>query len=402
MKRIKFLLILSIASIHYSTLIAQDFSKVPGSIVAYSPASSGIFLGSPSIAILPNGNYVASHDHFGPNSGEWEEATTNIYKSPNKGESWIQIAQIKGQFWSNLFVHDGDLYIMGTDRHHGNVIIRRSTNGGVTWTTPEDRDSGLLLVGEYHTAPMPVLKHNGRLWRAMESADGPVKQWGKRYGSFVMSAPNSSDLLKAENWLSSIIVWYDSTYMEGNFGGWLEGNVLVTPQNNMINLIRTENKVDPKERAAVIEISDDGREVSFNPENGFIDFPGATKKFTIRYDENSKLYWTLSNYISCEFKGKLNTGALRNTQALSYSEDLKHWKVAHIFLFHPDLSKHAFQYLDWHFEGKDIIAVSRTAYDDGLGGARKRHDANFITFHRLKDFRKHARKNNFMSGNCYD
>jgi len=27
-----------------------------------------------------------------------------------------------------------------------------------------------------------------------------------------------------------------------------------------------------------------------------------------------------------------------------------------------------FQYVDWLIEGKGLIAVSRTAYDDGMGG----------------------------------
>jgi len=35
----------------------------------------------------------------------------------------------------------------------------------------------------------------------------------------------------------------------------------------------------------------------------------------------------------------------------------------------------------------DIIAACRTAYDDGLGGANNYHDANFLTFHRIVNFR---------------
>ena len=59
-----------------------------------------------------------------------------------------------------------------------------------------------------------------------------------------------------------------------------------------------------------------------------------------------------------------------------------------IVAYHPDAKKHGFQYLDWQFEGDDIVAVSRTAYDDGLGGAHNYHDANYLTFHRLSDFRR--------------
>jgi membrane dipeptidase len=48
------------------------------------------------------------------------------------------------------------------------------------------------------------------------------------------------------------------------------------------------------------------------------------------------------------------------------------------------------QYLDWFFEGNDLVVLSRTAFDDGLGGAHDCHDANFVTFHRVKEFRREA------------
>ncbi len=40
-----------------------------------------------------------------------------------------------------------------------------------------------------------------------------------------------------------------------------------------------------------------------------------------------------------------------------------------------------------------MIALSRTAYDDGLGGAHSQHDANFITFQRFQNFRDLTPKN---------
>ena len=43
-----------------------------------------------------------------------------------------------------------------------------------------------------------------------------------------------------------------------------------------------------------------------------------------------------------------------------------------------------FQYVDWQFDGDDLIYLVRTAYD----GAHNYHDSNRITFHRLADFRR--------------
>lgn len=46
--------------------------------------------------------------------------------------------------------------------------------------------------------------------------------------------------------------------------------------------------------------------------------------------------------------------------------------------------------MDWQFDGPDIIAVCRTAWDDADSGARNFHDANYLTFHRIADFRQRA------------
>jgi hypothetical protein len=44
-----------------------------------------------------------------------------------------------------------------------------------------------------------------------------------------------------------------------------------------------------------------------------------------------------------------------------------------------------------------LVAVSRTACDDVEGGARNYHDANFLTLHRVKDFRSRS-----MAESCVD
>jgi len=48
---------------------------------------------------------------------------------------------------------------------------------------------------------------------------------------------------------------------------------------------------------------------------------------------------------------------------------------------------HGFQYIDWQFDGNDIIAVSRTAFEDERGLPVRQHDANYFLFHRFTNFR---------------
>jgi hypothetical protein len=45
--------------------------------------------------------------------------------------------------------------------------------------------------------------------------------------------------------------------------------------------------------------------------------------------------------------------------------------------------------VDWVFAGGDLAIVSRTAYHDGQEAAYNYHDANFLTFHRLENFRQY-------------
>ncbi len=361
--------------------------KVPGVVIDHIPASGKTYIGSPSICILSNGDYVASHDYFGPASTENEQALTAVFTSSDKGKSWRKISEIKGQFWSNLFVHRDVLYMMGTWKQYGNFILRRSTDGGHTWTAPVDSKHGLLLEGEYHTAPMAMLIHNGRIWRAMENAKADTKAWGQRYSAMVISAPVDSDLLDAANWKATNCLPYDSSYLGGKFGGWLEGNILLTRDGKLVDFLRVATSEKGQHKGAMVNISDDGSHATFNPDSGFMDFGGGGTKFEIRYDKRSKRYFTLSNDATEEL-AQLPSGSVRNRLVLKSSPDLKNWTVHKVLLVHPDHEKHGFQYIDWQFDRQDIIFVSRTAYDDEFGGAHNFHDANYLTFHRVRNFRR--------------
>jgi len=362
-----------------------DLSQVPGVVVDHCPAASGVYVGSPSLAILADGSYVASHDLFGPKSNERVRAVTRVFRSADKGHTWARIAEIQGQFWSSLFVHNGALHILGTSHHYGHVVIRRSSDGGWAWTEPRDADSGLLLAdGRYHGAPVPVAEHNGRLWRGMEDAFGPGG-WGRHFRAFVMSAPADADLLQAASWTCSNRLGRDPKWLDGKFNGWLEGNAVVTRDGRLVDILRVDAPSDD-EKAAIIEVSAEGKTASFDPERGFVSFPGGAKKFTIRFDAVSDLYWSLANHVP-PTQQRGDPASTRNTLALICSPDLRAWTVRAILLEHPDPVKHGFQYVDWQFEGTDIVAVSRTAFDDGLGGAHNFHDANLMTFQRVANFR---------------
>ncbi|MBI5092885.1 MAG: exo-alpha-sialidase [Candidatus Hydrogenedentes bacterium] len=364
---------------------APAFPGVPGVVISHIPAAEERYVGSPSIAVLPDGSYVATHDEFGPKSQYHSSAITHVFRSTDKGQTWSEISRIDGAFWSTVFAHRGALYLIGTTMEYGALVIRKSTDGGATWTTPKDKTTGLLSDAAFHCAPVPVIQYKGRLWRGMEDAQGP-DGWGHRFRAFMMSVPVDADLLVAANWTFSNVLARDPAWLNGAFNAWLEGNAVVTRKGALVDILRVDGPIDG-EKAAIVRVSRDGRKATFNPKKDFVSFPGGSKKFTIRFDPQTKLYWSLSNYIPEKHRGP-KPATTRNTLALISSPDLRKWRVRCIVLYHPDTEKHGFQYVDWLFEGDDLIAACRTAFDDGQGGAHNMHDANFLTFHRIKNFRK--------------
>jgi hypothetical protein len=206
-----------------------------------------------------------------------------------------------------------------------------------------------------------------------------------------------ADLLDAGQWTFSEFLPGRSEWLGGGFGGWLEGNVVVNPQGALVNLLRVDTPGYP-EKAALVQVARDGSRVKFDASTGFVDFPGGAKKFAIRRDGRAGRYWTLSTLVPESVRDDRKPARVRNTLALCASDDLRSWEVRCILLHHPDVAKHGFQYVEWLFEGDDIIAACRTAFDDGEGGAHNNHDANYLTFHRFKQFRELSMKDSVEVG----
>jgi hypothetical protein len=194
----------------------------------------------------------------------------------------------------------------------------------------------------------------------------------------MISAPVMADLLKPESWKMTDRLPYPTELSEGQT--WLEGNAVLAPDGFVLDILRVHNL----EKAATLRVLNDER-LHFE---GLTNFPGGAKKFTIRFDPQTKLYWTLANPASSDNPlSATDPAAVRNVLSLLSSPDLINWHTEHIVLTHPDHIHNAFQYVDWQFAGRDIVFVSRTAFE-----AERAHDANYLTFHKLEDFRMHKRE----------
>jgi hypothetical protein len=366
----------------------EYLSQVPGVVVSHSPASTRIYLSSPSLIILPDGKYCATCDEFGPGSTERTSGVTHVFISGDRGKTWDRLPKVQPAFWSTLFVHHKALYLIGSTNSgkDSRLIIRKSPDWGRSWSNPTGPADGLLLpdVPVQTNAGNVTLCHD-RLWFAsVFDLLGP-HGWGTSFRFFVMSAPLKADLLKDSSWTYSTPIVYNPTFLQGGFHGMVEGTVTTGPSGWPVTLYRVDDR-DPQEKALVGKVSRDGTVLGFDPLKDIINFPGGCKKFIVRFDRVSKVYWSLSNWVPKRHIGS-NPERTRNTLALISSPDLYHWTIRAVVLHHPEVKYHAFQYVDFQFDANDLVALSRTAYDDGLGGANSFHNSNFITFHRFQNFR---------------
>ena len=372
--------------------------------VKFQHAATRAYLGSPSLLRMPDGYLLATHDYFGvgcPKNHEGEAHLSSVYRSRDDGRTWENLTHISGAFWSTLFHHRGAVYLLGTSVRYGSIVIRRSEDGGCTWTHPGDAESGLLFRGgpgckppNYHCAPMPVLEADGRLYRAFE--DNDPCHWPRGFRALVISAPADADLLHAENWRMSNSLAFDQDADPPEFGrnpqggcGWLEGNVVREPDGVLWDVLRL-HATPVINQAAFVRIEDEGARVTFDPATGFRDFPGGQCKFTVRREGADGLYWAVANDVPGR-RWTMPTHVARCRLSLFCSADLRVWRRCRVLLddnleptFEDAVRNTGFQYADWRFDGEDLIYLVRTAYD----GAARYHDANRITFGRVREFQR--------------
>lgn len=376
---------------------AAESSALWLSTVKYQVPSSEIYLGSPSILKLTNGDILVTHDYFGAKGyrdAQGRSNRTSFYKSADNGQTWSHLTDLSGAYWANLFEHKGAVYLLGTTSANGSIAIRKSTDGGLTWTQPINATTGLLFnegtsgaAPRYHGAPTPIAKAGGRLYRAFENVEDLTAAGFRGYRTFVISIDENDDLLDATKWTKSNELTFNGTWdPPGSAGttGWIEGNAVVGTDGNILNMLRV-NSTPFFGRSALQTVSNNGQTIGFNASSDFINFPGGSCKFVVRKDPVTHIYWAMLND---------NTNGVesnqRNVLALYASSDLRNWYHAKRLIEDnqgytatQSIALTGFQYPDWQFDGNDIIYLSRTAYGDGVPRA---HDSNYITFGRVENY----------------
>lgn len=370
-------------------LRVAETAGVPGTVIVRVPELRKTHITNPNLLILPDGSYLAACN------GAPAQRHAAFFRSADRGASWERWSESPCPIgFYSLFLHGGALYMMGTSIPGGNVVICRSDDNGRTWSSPsDDTGYGILLRGRYHSAPVPVVEHDGRIWRAMET-----DTQGERRRAFVLSAPVGSDLLRPSSWtaseaLASSPAWIADSDEKG-FRQWIEGNVVVAPGGQLVNVLRVDEHKYGRS-AAVVRV-ESPRRLVFAPRTDIVEMPGGGKKFTIRYDTLSRRYWALVSVVRDEFRRArhggiyadgIHCGLIRNTLALVSSPDLLKWTTERIVTQSDNPFFDGFQYADWQFDGDDIVAVVRLAMEEERGLPARQHDANYLVFKRIPDFR---------------
>ena len=343
----------------------------------YTFNTSGRSPASPSLLRLPQGRLLASHDIYW---GQGGQNLTKVFYSDDEGRSWSYLSTVYPCFWGTLFLHRGQVYMLAVSTEYGQLQVFGSPDGGRTWTRPvRIFPGGSRQTGGPHKAPVPIVQHQGRLWTAVEY--GSWQTGGHAAG--VVSVAEDSDLLSAQAWTVSAFTDYDPQWPGTVCGGHpsvLEGNMVVTPDGELVNVLRYDTKdAVPDYGRAIILAVDSSRPESAPVFRDVIDFPGNMSKFTIRFHPETQCYYALVNRVTTDWVSQ------RNVLSLVSSPDLVNWTIQRDLLNYEDNGwpedKHqvGFQYVDWLFHEDSIWALSRTA----LNGAYNYHNANHITFHKF-------------------
>jgi hypothetical protein len=354
---------------------------IPGKVVNYLHPNdkyykfSGQYLCSPSLVKLNDGSLLASMDVF---EGNAPQNLTLIFKSTDNGETWSYLTELFPCFWGKLFVHRDAVYMLSMSTEYGDLLIGKSIDGGETFTLPTviARGSCSNKAAGFHKAPMPVIEFNGRLWTAVDYGAWNIGG----HSSSMLSIDVNDDLLCAENWTYTYPVPYDSAWtgaVKGNSAGCLEGNAVVTPDGDIVNMLRYQtNGCEPSYgKSVLLKVVDVDSPLTLHK---IIDFQGNLSKFDVVYDEVSK------HYVSIVTGNEQNQG--RNILSFAASSNFYDWKTICTLIDYTndDPKKIGFQYISLIIDGDDILYLSRTAFNE----ARNFHDANYSTFHKISDFRK--------------
>ncbi|MBA7581636.1 hypothetical protein ES708_23544 [subsurface metagenome] len=398
-----------------------------------SPDSATVTAGKAVLAILPSGRLVAGHSlndrnaaHYTFRKDSWGQWRNRLYYSDDQGSTWIQT--VEHPINNPRLIRNGhSLYLVGGS---DGMQALRSDDGGESWEGP----FAIVEDGIWYAEPMNCLFANGKVYFAMNKITERVRPADRGfYAPVVFSARIGEDWTQPDAWtLSNVYTYHDavSDAEEPNlvgipfypygfhsdrkedrrpmYGiGWWEPNIVqitdpehiwYDPEGRTFQIFQRApvGKTNIAALCRVTEARDGSLTVSlqYAPSGEpmvFIPFPGGHGMFNMQYDEQTKLYWLLSQQSYDSMKKidlfnpkRWNLGHHeRHRFALHFSKNCVDWCFAGLLANAGDVgqSRHCASFV---FDGPDLHWLSRSAGPN----ARNAHDADMITFHTVRNFRE--------------
>ena len=179
-------------------------------------------------------------------------------------------------------------------------------------------------------------------------------------------------------------LYYNNAWLVSSSERWEEPALILKPNGSLAIIARIDSPTD-KEYAALIDVNSD-TSISFNR---VFAMPGSQKRMTIAYDATSGKYWTLVSpfYANTRDLYSLSPGQNRNSMVLMSSTDLINWTRERTCIYSDNAFNNSYHYIDWRFDGSDLVAVFRCSVDEPRGMALSYHDSNAFGYFRVVNFR---------------
>jgi hypothetical protein len=391
--------------------LAQDF-RVAATVPPDAPDRYWFFLNT-GFAALEDGTLLAAGAQVVVGKGVvaadgTSDCSVVIARSVDRGATWAEAARIpfRNRMEVALYARGTTVYLMvGLAVKEGVILAAASEDRGSTWSEPipvirwagAPRAGGRDKPGDWEVPTEAVTQHDH--WFASNQT-ATVEKDGRLYMNAgeagqtmaVAVCDLARGFLNPQAWRISdqVAMPVPREVNRGLFPGpamrCVEGNVILANDRLRILARACIDRYATGNLAAVFDIEDDGR----TPRLTFTQFyplPGGNGKFFIVYDEPSRLFWMASNPPAntqgwVESPPGMPLGNDRRFLMLWYACDALNWFPAGCLARTEHLTD-------------DLAILVRTSkHYSGLQAAvRARngfHDANLMTFHRVKDFRSLA------------
>jgi hypothetical protein len=343
-----------------------------------------------------------------------------VSRSRDRGATWEAVSRLTftRRVEVALLAHGRSVYLLMVPHGKDGVLqVAASEDQGTTWSEPVEviRRTGPRPAG---SRAGPDTKGD---WALAVEASSEQERWfcahqtamaevdGRLY--FALSERCQTlgvAVCDLKQGVMNPRAWRVSEQVEMPIPAELTRNLFPGPAMRCLegNVIRVKNRLRVLARAVIDRYGTSGMAAVFDLEDDGVTplltfsqlhpLPGGQGKFFIVYDDVSRLYWMASNLPVntqgwVESPAKLPLGNDRRLLMLWYACDALNWFPAGCIAYTTRLTE-AFMYPSLVIDGDDLAILSRTSKRyEGLQAENRAkngfHDANFLTFHRVKDFR---------------